>query len=209
MGAYYIYLGDTVAMFDFDISKLAVIGTVSLVVLGPERLPRVAHTLGAMLGHAQRYLANVRAEVDQQIQAGDLRALKDDIEQAMIQLQGTVDQGVREHMNEMQVEVDAVTAGLMAALPDNYLPSIHEMPGEAHDELFEVRPAYASALAQESRSTSSVPPSNGVSTRTPIVQRKRQIWHSPTQTGRRSVRRSRVVSIAASKALGRETGRIA
>jgi sec-independent protein translocase protein TatB len=45
-------------MFDIDISKMAVIGTVALVVLGPERLPRVARTAGTLLGRAQRYLTS-------------------------------------------------------------------------------------------------------------------------------------------------------
>jgi sec-independent protein translocase protein TatB len=60
-------------MFDIDISKMAVIGTVALVVLGPERLPRVARTAGTLLGRAQRYLTSVRAEVDQQMRIDELR----------------------------------------------------------------------------------------------------------------------------------------
>ena len=50
-------------MIDLGVSKLALIGVVALVVIGPEKLPRVARTVGTLLGKAQRYVADVKAEV--------------------------------------------------------------------------------------------------------------------------------------------------
>jgi Tat protein translocase TatB subunit len=50
-------------MIDLGISKLALIGAVALIVIGPERLPKVARTVGALVGRAQRYINDVKAEV--------------------------------------------------------------------------------------------------------------------------------------------------
>jgi sec-independent protein translocase protein TatB len=51
-------------MFDIGLSKMALIGAVALVVIGPEKLPRVARTVGTLLGKAQRYVSDVKAEVN-------------------------------------------------------------------------------------------------------------------------------------------------
>ena len=69
-------------MLDLGISKLALIGVVALVVIGPEKLPRVARTLGALMGKAQRYVADVKAEVNRSIDLEELRKMKDHVETA-------------------------------------------------------------------------------------------------------------------------------
>ena len=51
-------------MLDIGFTKLMIIGGLALVVIGPERLPRVARTAGTLLGRAQRYVADVKAEVN-------------------------------------------------------------------------------------------------------------------------------------------------
>ena len=51
-------------MIDIGLSKMALIGVVALIVIGPEKLPRVARTVGALLGKAQRYVADVKSEVN-------------------------------------------------------------------------------------------------------------------------------------------------
>ena len=55
-------------MIDFGFDKLALIGAVALIVIGPEKLPRVARTVGHMLGKARRYVADVKAEVNRSIE---------------------------------------------------------------------------------------------------------------------------------------------
>jgi len=55
-------------MIDFGIDKIALIGAVALIVIGPEKLPKVARTLGHLVGKAQRYVADVRAEVNRSIE---------------------------------------------------------------------------------------------------------------------------------------------
>lgn len=66
-------------MIDLGISKMALIGAVALIVIGPEKLPRVARTVGALLGKAQRYVADVKAEVNRSIELDELKKMKDSV----------------------------------------------------------------------------------------------------------------------------------
>lgn len=69
-------------MIDIGISKLMLIGIVALVVIGPEKLPRVARMVGTMLGRAQRYVNDVKSEVSQQMDMEELRRMKTTVEEA-------------------------------------------------------------------------------------------------------------------------------
>jgi sec-independent protein translocase protein TatB len=69
-------------MIDLGISKLALIGAVALVVIGPEKLPRVARTVGTLLGKAQRYMSDVKAEVNRSMELDELKKMKDSVENA-------------------------------------------------------------------------------------------------------------------------------
>ena len=59
-------------MFDIGFSELLLIGVVALIVIGPERLPKVARTAGLLVGRIQRYIANVKADISQEIQLEEL-----------------------------------------------------------------------------------------------------------------------------------------
>lgn len=69
-------------MIDLGISKLAMIGAVALIVIGPEKLPKVARTIGSLLGKAQRYVADVKAEVSRSIELEELKKMKESMEGA-------------------------------------------------------------------------------------------------------------------------------
>ena len=69
-------------MIDFGFDKLALIGAVALIVIGPEKLPRVARTVGHLLGKAQRYVADVKAEVNRSIELEELKKMKTEFEDA-------------------------------------------------------------------------------------------------------------------------------
>jgi len=69
-------------MIDLGIEKLLVIGAVALIVIGPEKLPRVARTVGTLLGKAQRYVADVKAEVNRSIELEELKKMKETVETA-------------------------------------------------------------------------------------------------------------------------------
>lgn len=69
-------------MIDFGFDKIALIGAVALIVIGPEKLPRVARTVGHLMGKAQRYVADVKAEVNRSIELDELRKMKTSFEDA-------------------------------------------------------------------------------------------------------------------------------
>ncbi|WP_294639052.1 Sec-independent protein translocase protein TatB [uncultured Aquabacterium sp.] len=83
-------------MIDFGIDKIALIGAVALIVLGPERLPRVARTVGVLLGKAQRYVSQVQSEVNRSIELEELRKMQTDISDAARNLGEQVQQGLNE-----------------------------------------------------------------------------------------------------------------
>jgi twin arginine-targeting protein translocase TatB len=67
-------------MFDVGFSEMLVIGIVALVVIGPERLPRVARTLGVLFGRMQRYVSQVKADINREMEAADLGKVKSEFE---------------------------------------------------------------------------------------------------------------------------------
>lgn len=73
-------------MLDLGLTKLAVIGAVALVVIGPERLPRVARTVGTLWGRAQRYISDVKTEVNRQIALEELNQVRSDVDAAAAEL---------------------------------------------------------------------------------------------------------------------------
>ncbi|WP_347555098.1 twin-arginine translocase TatA/TatE family subunit [Robbsia sp. KACC 23696] len=77
-------------------SKLAIIGVVALVVIGPERLPRVARAAGLLLGRAQRYINDVKSEVAREMDMADLKAAKTEFEDAARNMHGSVNTHMRE-----------------------------------------------------------------------------------------------------------------
>jgi sec-independent protein translocase protein TatB len=77
-------------MIDFGFDKLALISAVALVVIGPEKLPRVARTVGTLLGKAQRYVADVKAEVNRSIELEELKKMKTEFEDAARNVEKTV-----------------------------------------------------------------------------------------------------------------------
>ena len=83
-------------MIDFGFDKLALIGAVALIVIGPEKLPRVARTVGHMLGKAQRYVADVKAEVNRSIELDELKKMKTQFEDAARDVEQTVNQEVNQ-----------------------------------------------------------------------------------------------------------------
>ena len=77
-------------MIDFGFDKIALIGAVALIVIGPEKLPRVARTVGHLLGKAQRYVADVKAEVNRSIELEELKKVKTEFEDAARNVEQTV-----------------------------------------------------------------------------------------------------------------------
>lgn len=94
-------------MIDIGLSKMALIGAVALIVIGPEKLPRVARTVGTLLGKAQRYVADVKAEVNRSMELDELRKMKDTVESAA----RDVHQSVQTHASDFQKDWESSIHG--------------------------------------------------------------------------------------------------
>jgi sec-independent protein translocase protein TatB len=103
-------------MIDLGISKLALIGAVALVVIGPEKLPRVARTVGALLGKAQRYVADVKAEVNRSMELDELRKMKDTVENAARDVENSVQTAASDFESSWS---DATSGSDIPALPQH------------------------------------------------------------------------------------------
>lgn len=79
-------------MFDIAFSELIVIALVALVVIGPERLPRVARTAGHLLGRLQRYVSDVKADINREIQLEELKKMQQQVEESARSLESSVTQ---------------------------------------------------------------------------------------------------------------------
>lgn len=104
-------------MIDFGFDKIALIGAVALIVIGPEKLPRVARTVGHFIGKAQRYVADVKAEVNRSIELEELKKMKGEFEDAA----RNVEQTVSSEINQTSADFDSAWNGSSsnAELPDH------------------------------------------------------------------------------------------
>jgi sec-independent protein translocase protein TatB len=77
-------------VIDLGISKMALIGAVALIVIGPEKLPAVARTVGTLLGKAQRYVSDVKAEVNRAMEMDELKKMRETVESAARDVENTI-----------------------------------------------------------------------------------------------------------------------
>jgi sec-independent protein translocase protein TatB len=109
-------------MIDFGFDKIALIGAVALIVIGPEKLPKVARTLGHLFGKAQRYVADVKAEVNRSIELDELKKMKTDFEDAA----RNVGQTVKTEMSEATAAFDQEWATLATPSEDAASTAVSE-----------------------------------------------------------------------------------
>ena len=100
-------------MIDFGFDKIALIGAVALIVIGPEKLPRVARTVGHLVGKAQRYVADVKAEVNRSIELEELKKMKTEFEDAARNVEQTVSNEIHQTTSSLENSWNA---------PDSMLP---------------------------------------------------------------------------------------
>ncbi len=101
-------------MFDIGFSELMVIGLVALIVIGPERLPRVARTLGHLAGRLQRYVADVKADINREVELDELRKMKDSVQEAA----SGVESSVQSELNKTESELNAAANPATGASTD-------------------------------------------------------------------------------------------
>ena len=96
-------------MFDIAFSELVIIALVALVVVGPERLPKVARTAGILLGRLQRYVSDVKADIHREIQIDELKKMQDDVATQV----RSMEQSVSEQMKTVETELNqSIAAGI-------------------------------------------------------------------------------------------------
>ena len=89
-------------MIDLGISKLAIIGVVALIVIGPEKLPKVARMAGSLYGRAQRYLHDVKAEVSREIELDELRNLHKEVTETAQSIRADVEQTIGKNIDDVE-----------------------------------------------------------------------------------------------------------
>src|SRR5262245_45035280 len=97
-------------MFDIGFSELLVIGVVALIVLGPEKLPRLARTAGHLAGRLQRYVADVKADINREIELEELRKMRDSMQQSASKFESSVQGELNKTESELNKTVEAVVA---------------------------------------------------------------------------------------------------
>ena len=102
-------------MFDIGFSELMVIGVVALIVIGPEKLPRVARTVGHLAGRLQRYVSDVKADINREIELEELRKMRDSMQQAASSFESTVQSEMNKTETELNQSVEAVVGDVKPA----------------------------------------------------------------------------------------------
>ena len=129
-------------MFDVGFSELMVIAVVALIVIGPERLPRVARTMGHLFGRLQRYVNDVKADINREIELEELRKFKSTVEDAARGFEGTVSStvdSVQSEVSKTETELNDLTrtediAAAPPGAPQSAPADAASEPGEAGRE---------------------------------------------------------------------------
>ena len=95
-------------MFDIGFSEMVILAVLALIVIGPERLPRVARTAGHLLGRLQRYVADVKADINREMELEELRKMRDSVQQAATGFENSVNSEAA----KVGSEIGAAAAGL-------------------------------------------------------------------------------------------------
>jgi sec-independent protein translocase protein TatB len=99
-------------MIDLGVSKLALIAVVALVVVGPERLPKIARMAGNLFGRAQRYMADVKSEVSRQMDIEEFKKLREDSTAAFKDVENTLQSTIQEAGANLSDQADTNEYGL-------------------------------------------------------------------------------------------------
>ena len=113
-------------MFDIGFSELMVIGLVALIVIGPERLPRVARTLGHLAGRLQRYVADVKADINREVELDELRKMKDSVQEAASGIENSVQSELNKTENELNAAADSAAGAPADAPAPEAVPKLPE-----------------------------------------------------------------------------------
>ena len=119
-------------MFDIGFSELMVIGVVALLVIGPEKLPKVARTLGHLLGRAQRYVNDVKSDINREIQLDELKKLQSEVTESARSLEDSVRKEYETARSAIETPAQTAVAELNSAAQQlgEGLPKAAEQTGK-------------------------------------------------------------------------------
>ncbi len=120
-------------MFDIGFSELLVIALVTLIVVGPERLPKVARTLGHMLGRLQRYVNDVKADIAREMELEELRKMRASVEESAREIERSIHEEVNRAEREVQSVAEAVEKSAVEGAAAAEASSIPSRDGEARE----------------------------------------------------------------------------
>ena len=106
-------------MIDLGVSKLALIAVVALVVIGPERLPKVARMAGNLMGRAQRYMAEVKSEVNRQVELDELKKMQEAATSAVKDVQSSMNE-IGTTINEAKKDLEDTNTSQSSSAFDSY-----------------------------------------------------------------------------------------
>ncbi len=109
-------------MFDIGFSELVVIGLVALIVIGPEKLPRVARTVGHLIGRLQRYVADVKSDINREVELDELRKMRDSVQDAAASLESSVTSGLSKTEEELNRSIAGDLPSEAALVSGNPVP---------------------------------------------------------------------------------------
>jgi sec-independent protein translocase protein TatB len=110
-------------VFDIGFSELVVIGLVALIVIGPERLPRVARTVGHLIGRLQRYVADVKADINREVELDELRKMRDSVQEAAASIESSVTSGLSKAEEDLNRSISADLPSETGLPPPSPVPS--------------------------------------------------------------------------------------
>jgi sec-independent protein translocase protein TatB len=99
-------------MFDIGFTELVVIGVVALIVIGPERLPKAARTMGHLFGRLQRYVNDVKSDISREMELDELRKLQKQVQTAAQDLKSSVETAARDVQSGVRSVEDELNAGV-------------------------------------------------------------------------------------------------
>lgn len=111
-------------MFDIGFSELMVIAVVALIVIGPERLPKVARTLGHLFGRMQRYVSDVKADISREMQLEELKKMQEEMHASV----NSIEQSVAKEMQQGSQEFKAAAEQIHEIIEIPQAPSVIEPP---------------------------------------------------------------------------------
>lgn len=154
-------------MFDIGFSELMVIAVVALIVIGPERLPKVARTLGHLFGRMQRYVNDVKSDISREMELEELKKLQNSIQETA----RSIEQSVNQEISSTESQLNDIAATANETTP---------MTASANSEALLITPAATGATP--TAEAAAVPAAAPAATPTPQLELGLEATNLPART---------------------------